>query len=97
MKKFLLPVLMAASIALVIPCANAAGVMALKEAPEKRISAPLLDYSSFIKFKIEKYNDTLQKFFKTVKRNCDEGYKNYQNYKEIMDMIQKDPVMIDRA
>ena len=47
--------------------------------------APLIDYSVFMKVKIEKYNDILQNFFKTVKNNYLKFYNDNQNE----EMLQK--------
>ncbi|HOT77810.1 MAG TPA: hypothetical protein PK467_18630 [Candidatus Wallbacteria bacterium] len=75
---------------------HASAASALKLTQKQAVTAdPLLDYSSFVKIKFEKYNDIIDKFFRTVKRNY---LEKYDNYKEMMDMIQKDgSYYVDRA
>ncbi len=59
--------------------AFAANVSVLTNNESQVRVAPLIDYSAFMKLKIEKYNDLLQYFFKTVKNNYFKFYNDNKN------------------
>lgn len=74
------------SMAAVSP-AQAASALKLTANNGAAPSDPLLDYSSFVKIKFEKYNDIIDKFFRTVKRQY---FERYDEYREMMDIIRND-------
>ena len=90
----LLALVIALNAAVIVPQAFAAGAFKLnaKTAP---VSDPLLDYSSFVKVKFDKLNTIIDSFFKTVRKNY---FDNYDNYRQLMDIIENDSsYYIDRA
>lgn len=71
---------------------SAAATHSRLDAPAQPMISPLIDYSSFIKVRIESYRDTLEGFFRTViKKSYDERNK------EFYDMFNREAVLIDRA
>jgi len=73
--------------------ANAAGYSRLTSS-ERPGMVPLFDYSGFVKIKIERYTETLNSLFKAVKKNYSEKYDEYH---ELLDMINNERPLIDRA
>ncbi len=65
----------------------ASGVCRLDCALKQDVVDPLIDYSSFVKIKFEKYNAIIDKFLKTVRRSY---FERYDEYKELMDIIRND-------
>jgi hypothetical protein len=81
----------------IVAVSPAYGASALKLTAKASVTQadPLLDYSSFVKIKFEKYNDLFDKFFRTVKRQY---FEKYDEYRELMDIIRNDgSYYVDRA
>ncbi len=73
--------------------ADAAGYSRLTTG-ERPGLVPLFDYSAFVKIKIERYTETLNSLFKAVKKNYSEKYDEYH---ELLDMINHECPLVDRA
>ncbi len=78
--------LIALNAGIVVARASAAAIFKL-DAKTATVSDPLLDYSSFVKIKFDKFNTIIDSFFKTVRKNY---FDNYDSYKKMMDMIEND-------
>lgn len=73
--------------------ADAAGYSRLT-AKDGAAMVPLFDYSAFVKIKLERYTETLNSLFKAVKKNYSEKYDEYH---ELLDIINRESPQIDRA
>lgn len=57
---------------------------------------PLIDYSAFVKIKIKNCNTTIQRFLNNIK-NVKQEYKIYYQDKKMIDTINKNFYLINRA
>lgn len=80
----------AALIVIFATSAGAAHMSALSGSRATPAISPLIDYSGFINVKLEKYNDILKDFFRTVKRN-------YDNYNDMIELLNKSPMQFEMA
>ena len=73
--------------------ADAAGYSRLTTT-ERAGMVPLFDYSAFVKIRLERCTETLNSLFKAVKKNYNEKYDEYH---ELIDIINNECPLVDRA